>query len=225
MTDLWLGMTSDDILTWLPELWQGFKISLQVTGLTLLLGIPLGLVFALAVQSKLRAMRWSVLALVEIGRGAPALVLIQFMYSGLPQAGLTLGSFSAAVAALGLSTAAYTSEIIRAGLQAVPAGQKEAAAVLRLGRLDTLRFVTLPQAIRIAVPGLLGFSILVLQSTSLCFTISLSEIISRAYDIGAITFQYFPVLMLAGLFFAAVCIPASILVSWFEGRAGAYAKR
>ncbi len=205
---------------WFPDLLGGFVISLEVTAACLVLGIPLGLVLALAVQSKSKALRWTALVVVEIGRGTPALILLQFAYFGLPTAGITLTSFTAASLALAWCTGAYTSEIIRAGLEAVPAGQQEAAQVIGLNRLDALRYVILPQGLRVAVPALLGFSIIMLQASSLCFTIALPEIVSQAYIVGSNTFRYLPVFLLAALMFAAVCIPATILVSLLERRLG-----
>ena len=203
---------------WFPDLLGGFVISLEVTAACLALGIPLGLVLALAVQSKSRPLRWGALVVVEIGRGTPALILLQFAYFGLPTAGLTLTSFAAASLALAWCTGAYTSEIIRAGLEAVPAGQQEAADVIGLNRFDALRYVILPQGLRVAVPALLGFSIIMLQASSLCFTIALPEIVSQAYLVGSNTFRYLPVFLLAALMFASVCIPATILVSLLERR-------
>lgn len=225
MNALWMGTTTAEIADWLPILWAGLQISLKVTLATLLTGIPLGLVLALLVQSKSRAISWAALVLVEIGRGTPALVLLQFIYFGLPQIDLSLSSFVSAWVALSLTTAAYTSEILRAGLQAVPAGQIEAAHALNLSRLDELRFVILPQAVRIAVPALLGFAILVFQSTSLCFTIALPEIVSQANEIGSMTFKYFPVLTITGVIFALICIPASVFVGWLEHRAARSSNR
>lgn len=208
---------------WFPTLFDGFVLSLQVTAVTLALGIPLGLALALGVQAKSAVIRWLSLIVVEIGRGAPALILLQFAYFGLPSAGLTLTSFTAASLALAWCTGAYTSEIMRAGLEAVPHGQKEAAAVIGLDRLDALRFVILPQGLRVALPALLGFSIIMLQATSLCFTIALPEVVSQAYIVGSNTFRYLPIFMLAALMFGAVCIPATILVSLLERRLGRHA--
>ncbi|WP_025130655.1 amino acid ABC transporter permease [Pseudomonas sp. PH1b] len=203
---------------WLPELWPGFVLSLQITALCLSLGIALGLVLALGVSSRSRLLRYPALLVVEIGRGAPALILLQFFYFGLPSAGMTLSSYWAAVLALAWCTGAYTSEIIRAGLQAVPRGQLEAAGVMGLTPLDSLRFVILPQALKVALPSLLGFSIMMFQATSLCFTIALPELVSRASSIGSTTFEYMPVLSLAGLMYAAVCAPATLLVAALERR-------
>ncbi len=208
---------------WFPDMLGGFAISLEVTAACLVLGIPLGLLLALGVQSRSAVAHWASLAVVEIGRGTPALILLQFAYFGFPSAGLTLSSFSAATFALAWCTGAYTSEIIRAGLEAVPAGQAEAALVVGLSRIDALRYIILPQGLRVAVPALLGFAIMMLQASSLCFTVALPEIVSQAYIIGSNTFRYLPVFILAALMFAAVCIPSTILVSRLERRLGRHA--
>ncbi len=217
--------TYDELVSWLPELLSGLSISLQVTALSLALGIPCGLVLALGVLAKGKGTRILALFLVEVGRGAPALVLLQFIYFGLPGTGLTLGSFSAAVIALAWNTGAYTSEIIRASLQSIAHGQREAAVSIGLNRFDELRYVLLPQGLRVALPALLGFSILIFQGTSLCFTIALPELVSRAYEIGSTTFRYFPALLAAGVLYACISIPASLLVSHVEKRAGSHAQR
>ncbi len=205
---------------WFPVMLDGFEISLEVTAACLVLGIPLGLLLALGVQSKSAWLRWLCLFVVEIGRGTPVLILLQFAYFGFPTAGLTLTSFTAATFAMAWCTGAYTSEIIRAGLEAVPHGQHEAAQVIGLNRVDTLRYVILPQGLRVAVPALLGFSIIMLQASSLCFTIALPEIVSQAYIIGSNTFEYLPIFLLTALMFATVCIPATFLVSRLERRLG-----
>jgi polar amino acid transport system permease protein len=204
----------------LAQLFKGLLISLQVTGAALAIGVPLGLLLALGVQSKFVLARWASLVFVEVGRGAPALVLLQFAYFGLPTAGLTLTSFVAAAGALGWNTAAYTSEIIRAGLEAVPYGEKEAASALGLGRLDALRYVILPQGLRVAAPALLGFASLMLQATSLCFSIALPELTSQAYMIGSDSFRYMAILCLAGILYASICVPATLVVGALERRLG-----
>ncbi|PZQ80163.1 MAG: amino acid ABC transporter permease [Ancylobacter novellus] len=207
----------------LPAMLDGLLVSVQVTGLSLAIGVPLGLALALMVQSSSRPLRGIALVVVEVGRGAPALILLQFTYFGLPNAGLSLDSFASAVIALAWCTGAYTSEIIRAGLEAVPHGQREAAEAIGLNQVDALRYVILPQALRVAVPALLGFAILMLQASSLCFAIALPELVSQAYLIGSTTFRYMPILFLAGALYAAICIPATIAVSALERKLGAHA--
>lgn len=207
---------------WLPQLWDGYLLSLQVAGLSVLIGIPLGLMFALWVGAKNKLIRSLSLVFIEVGRGGPVLILLQFLYFGLPSTGMTLSSFTASIVALGWSTGSYTSEIIRAGLNAVPGGQREAATTLGLSSSDILRMVILPQGLRIALPPLLGFSLLVLQTTSLCFTIALPELVAVANEIGSSSFQYMSVLTLTGLMYAAVCIPATVIVSRLESHMGRY---
>ena len=205
---------------WLPHLLDGLLVSLQVTGLSLVIGFSAGLVLALLSSSSSRLVRWPFVLLVEVGRGMPALVMLQLVYFGLPSAGITLNPFPATVLALSLTTAAYTSEIIRAGLRAVPAGELEAADALGLSRADAARFVVIPQGLRIALPPLMGFAILVLQVSALAISLGLPELLSQAYSIGANTFRYFDVLILAGLLYLAITIPASRLVGALEGRLG-----
>jgi polar amino acid transport system permease protein len=203
---------------WLDELLGGLFMSMKLTLAILALGLPLGLLFALGVASPVRLVRWSAIVLVEIARGLPALVLVYLVYFGLPQADLTLSAFAAGTAALGLTLAGYTSEVFRAGIAAVPAGQREAARAIGLSRAKELRLVVLPQALRISIPPILGYAILYFQATSLCFAIAVPELLSRAYTIGSSTFRYLSVLLLAGLMFAAVCIPASQFVDLLERR-------
>jgi len=98
------------------------------------------------------------------------------------------------------------------------AGETEACQTLGVSRLDTLRFVVVPQGLRIALPALMGFAILIFQATSLCFTIAVPELLSQAYSIGSSTFKYFSVLALAGLLYAIITIPASWFVERTEKR-------
>ena len=134
-----------DWSTWFPTLLEGLSLSLQITGISLLAGLPIGLLLALMASSRLPAVRVSSIALVEIGRGAPALVILQLFYFGLPSAGITLSSFTAACIALALTTAAYTSEILRAGLQAVPAGETEACQTLGVSSLELSALSSFPK--------------------------------------------------------------------------------
>lgn len=208
LVDFWLES--------LPTLLEGLIVSLKVTAAALGIGLPLGLLLALGVQSKARVVYLISLCVVEIGRGAPALVVLQFAYFGLPAAGLTLTSFAAAVLALAWNTGAYTSEIIRAGLESVPFGEVEASSAMGMMRIDTLRFVIIPQGLRVAAPALLGFSASMLQASSLCFAIALPELTSNAYIIGTNTFRYMEILSLAAVLYAAICVPATLAVDILE---------
>ena len=205
-------------IAWSPQLFQGLGVSLTLAGLALLFGLPLGLVLALASSTRAKQIRYTAITTVEIGRGAPALVVLQMVYYGLPAVGMTAGSFASAATALALTTGAYTSEILRAGLNAVPQREIEAGWALGMTHRDILRFVVIPQGILFAVPALMGFAILIFQATALTFTIAIPELLARAYRIGAATYLYLDVLALAGVFYLAVTIPLGWLVSYTESR-------
>jgi polar amino acid transport system permease protein len=214
MTTTWY----EDWLSWLPALLPGLWTSLQLAIISVVVGSILGLVLAVLVSSPNKAVRVPAILFVEIGRGTPSLVTLQIVYFGLPAAGLTFDSFFSAAVALALTTAAYTSEILRGGLQAVPHGEVEASHALGMNQQDTLRFIVIPQGVRIAIPPMVGFAILMFQATSLAFVISLQELLSRAYSIGASTFQYFSVLTLAGLLYLIITVPGGWLSARAESR-------
>ncbi len=200
--------------TWaefLPELLPGLWVTLKLTFFALVLGLPLGTVLAVLSSSPNRLVQWPIIALVEIGRGIPGLVVLYLVYRGLPQAGLTLDSFVSAVIGLGFSTAAYSAEIIRAGIASIPAGHREAAQALALSSRQELRLVVLPQALRKVIPPLIGLSILLFQGTSLAYAISTPELLSRAYNVASITFQFTAALTLAGLLYAVISLAATAL--------------
>lgn len=195
-----------------PDFLQGFKVTLELTGTGLLVGLPLGVVLALLTITKNPVVRWLFIGVVEIGRGAPGLIMLYLVYYGLPQIHLVWSSFVCATIALGLTTGAYTAEIFRAGINAVPQGQREASQALGLSRWKELRLVVLPQAIKTVIPPLVGFSILLYQGTSLAFAISVPELLSHAYNRATITYQFMAALTLAGVMYAVVAIAAVALL-------------
>lgn len=209
---------------YLPHFLPGLRVTLELTGASLLLGLPLGLLLALLMVSRHRLVRWPVIVLVEAGRGAPALVTLYFVYYGLPQLQLTWSSFVSATIALGFTTGAYTADIFRAGMNSIPLGQREACQALGLSHAKELRLVVLPQAIRVVIPPLVGFSILLYQGTSLAFAVSVPELLSRAYNAASITYQFTATLTLAGAIYAVISLAAVALlkVRWPRRAADAH---
>lgn len=202
----------------LPHLLSGLGVALQLTALSLLIGFPGGLATALLVSSRNRLVRLVGLAIVEVGRGLPLLVLLYLVYQGLPQVHLSLTNFMSAVAAFAWSTAAYSSEMFRSSLNALPKGQKEAAIASGMGQADTFRFILLPQALRIAIPPLLNLAVQIFQATALAYVITVPEIMQHAYFLGTVSFLYMNVFLLAGLIYAAVTLPSSALIARLERR-------
>ena len=98
------------------------------------------------------------------------------------------------------------------------AGEVEAAEALNMSRFDTLRYIVIPQGMRVAVPSLMGFSILIFQGTALAYTIALPELLATAYSIGSNTFRYMSVLTLAGFMYVAITVPVSLMTERVERR-------
>lgn len=204
--------------TWMPQLVNGLGVSLAVTAFSLLAGLPLGLLLAFGMLSKVKLVSYLTVAVVEFGRGVPVLVLLYLVYFGLPGVGIVWSSFLTAVVVISFSTGAYTSEIFRAGILSVPRGHIEAAHALGLTGRDTSRFVVLPQAIRSVLGPIVSYSIIIFQATSLGYAISLPELLNRAYQIGSTTFQFLTVFAIAGALYALISILMSRLVEGIEHR-------
>lgn len=208
----------NDWITWLPDLLTGLRTSVTVTALSLLFGLPFGLLLAFGMLSTTRLLRYFTIGVVEIGRGVPLLVVLYLIYFGLPDAGLVLSAYVAAVVGIAFSTGVYTAEIFRAGILSVPRGHIEAAQSLGLSWRDEARFIVVPQAVRSVIPPLISYSIIIFQATSLGYAISLPELLSSAYGIGSVTFAFLSVFTLAGLMYAVVAIFGSRLVDVVQNR-------
>ena len=203
-------MNFDEVISsWMPQLLEGLQVTLAVTGLSLLFGLPLGLLLAMGMTTRSRVLRYLSVGIVEFGRGVPLLVLLYLVYFGLPGIGITWESFTVAVLVISFSTGAYTSEIFRAGLLSVPKGHIEAAQALGLSVVDVSRFVVIPQAVRTVIGPIISYSVIIFQATSLGYAISLPEMLNRAYQIGSVTFQFLGVFSIVGLMYAVIAIVVS----------------
>ncbi|MDQ0707378.1 polar amino acid transport system permease protein [Arthrobacter woluwensis] len=208
---------------YMPQMLSGLGVSLFIAGVSIVIGYPLGLLLSVMVQRKNLVIRTLGLAIVEIGRGAPALVILYLVYYGLPKFGIAFESIQAACIALVWNAAAYSSEIIRAGLQSVARGQAEAAQVLGLSSRDTFFRVIMPQGMRSAIPGLMGVAIQMFQGTSLAYAIAVPELMKSAYNIGSQDFNYLQIFTLAGICYAAISMPATWITVYFEKRMSRHA--
>jgi polar amino acid transport system permease protein len=203
---------------WIPDLAPGLLVSIELTAMCLLLGMPFGLLLALMIESPYRALRVSAYAAVEIGRGAPALVLLYLLFFGLAESGVSLTAFVTAVISLAWTTGAYSSEMFRAGIASVPRGQQEAAITSGLAGWTGFRHIILPQALRISTPPLAGLAITIFQASSLAFAIAVPELMSKAYALGAVTFQYLSVFCLTAVMYGIITLVALGFVRLAEQR-------
>ncbi len=215
-----IGIWNDFADNWQLIL-KGLLVSIEMAVLALLFGLILGLVLAVSTMSRRALVRAVAIVLVEAGRGAPALVVLQIIYFGLPKAGMTFSGFVTAIIALSLTTGAYTAEIMRGGLQAVPQGEVEAGEALGMSRGWILRDVIIPQGLRIAIPPLMGFAIIIFQATSLTLYLGGERELMRATNtLASQTFNYFNFFFIAAVLYALITIPASWLTERVEARMG-----
>lgn len=196
----------------------GLRLTLGVSLSALLLSVLFGTLLGV-----IRSVRLPVLgalgnAYVELVRGIPLIVLLSVVYYGLPALGLTLGGFPSAVLALGLYSAAYTSEIVRGGLSSVPAGQLEAARSLGLSRVQSLRYVVLPQAWRVALPALGNEFVSLILGSSLASAVTLQELFAAGKYITNATYRQFEVYAVLALVYFLLTFTLTRLVRLLERR-------
>ena len=211
-----------DVLTYLWPYLPGFIkaswLALQIALVTILVSWLCGLIAALAKRSSLRPIRWMAEFYIWFVRGTPTLIQVFIVYFGLPQLGVSFSPFLAGVIALGVSSGAYVAEVIRTGLNAIPKGQFDAATALGLDRTDAMRYVVLPQVIRIIVPALTNEAINTLKNTSLLSAITVVELTLHAQTMIAATFRPFEFYILAAVLYLLMTSLLSSFASWYEKR-------
>jgi len=170
-------------------------------------------------------LRGIIRAYVEVFRAVPVLTQLFIIYFGLATLGLKLGSITAAVIGLGLNGSAYCAEIFRAGIEAVPRGQSEAARSLGLRRWQIFRLVVLPQAVRMVLPPLTNFSIQLLKNTSVASAVAAPEVMLLARNLVNETFLSPQIYFAVCLVYLCISLPMIKLAGWLEGRMGDFEAR
>ncbi|MFE1954063.1 ectoine/hydroxyectoine ABC transporter permease subunit EhuD [Streptomyces sp. NPDC059524] len=206
------------VADFMPTFWDGVLVTLQALVLGSLISFSLGLVWALALRAPTRFVRWPVGAFTEFIRNTPLLVQLFFFFFVLPEWGVQASALTTGVLALGLHYSTYTMQVYRAGIEAVPVGQWEAARALSLPYRRTWSAVILPQAIRRVVPALGNYVIAMLKDTPLLAAIGVLEMLQRARLEAAQTFQYTEALTVVGVAFILIAYPSSLLLRALERR-------
>ena len=189
----------DVVVKALPNILLGAVVTLKLTALSVILGMIGGILIGIARLSPNLPLRWLSRAYVDFFRGTPLLVQIFWIYFGFPALAnsvglkLNMNQWTAAVLALSLNSAAYLAEIVRAGIQSIEIGQREASESLGLGSIQTMRYVIFPQAFRRMIPPIGNEFITLLKDTSLVAVIGLEETFRRGQLIVAQTYQAFQV--------------------------------
>lgn len=198
-----------------PLLLRGLLYTLLLCVLLIPIGLLGGIGTMLAATSRRRWLRWTAIAFIDFWRAFPPLVLIIFIHSGLPFAGIRLGPTGTICVAFLLNASSYYGEIYRAGVESVPRGQIEAARSTGLTASQAFIYVTLPQAVRNVLPDLLSNTMELVKLTSLASIVAVPELLHSADLARSVTYNTSP-LVLAALIYLVLLWPVVRLIARVE---------
>lgn len=201
-----------------PLLLKGAGVTILLSASAMTLAMSLGLILTILRLYGRSPIAHLATAYVEIYRGTPLLVQLYILYYGLPNIGISLSPITAAILGLGMNYAAYESELYRAGIGAVPKGQVEAAHSLGMTHAMTLRRIVLPQAVRVALPGITNDFIALFKDSSLVSIIAMVELTKTYTILAATTLRYFELGVVVALLYFAMSYPLSILARRLEDK-------
>ena len=200
----------------LPFLLQGAVVTLELSLTSMACALVLGLLAAMGRLSGKTWIEWPLLAYVEVWRDVPLIVQLMVIYFTLPEVGVVLPGFWAGIVGLSLNLGAYLSEVFRAAILSVDAGQRAAGLSIGMSRAMVYRRVVLPQAFRIAVPTIGGYFIALLKDSSLVSFIAVNELLRNGTIVIANTFRSMEVYMMVAMIYFVLSFAASRLVRWLE---------
>ena len=203
----------------MPLLLTGAAVTVQITALSVLIGIIIGLFVGIARISTYRVIHLIAAVYVDFLRGTPLLVQIFLVYFALPVVtGQRIDPFVAAIAACSINSSAYVAEIFRAGIQSIDAGQMEAGRSLGMSWIQTMRYIIVPQAARRVIPPLGNEFIALLKDSSLVSVIGFEELTRRGQLIIARTYASLEIWLCVAIIYLVMTVSISRLVAWLERR-------
>lgn len=206
---------------------EGVSNTLIISVFTVLFGTILGVLMAMARMSKFKPLKWLATAYIEFFRGTPLMVQLMFIFYGLPMIGVTFPKisfipdfdrFAAGVVAMSLNSCAYVAEIIRSGIQAVDAGQMEAARSLGFHHREAMTLVILPQAVRNILPALGNEFVTIIKESSIVSVISIADLMFRAKGIIAKTYSSLECLAVVAIIYFLLTFLGGRLIALMERR-------
>jgi len=215
-TGLWAKVVSYE--KFLPLFFWGAARTMQISLLSMLLAVSAGLLIAIMRLYLPQPFRLLSLLYVELIRGTPLLIQLFFIFYALPNIGIKLSPLVAAVLGLGLNYAAYESENYRAGILSVPKGQMEAARALGMTHWQALRYIILPQSLRLVLPPITNDFISLLKDSSLVSVITMVELTKVYTQVSATTFDYFGTGLIVAAIYLLLGLPFARLARWAEGK-------
>ncbi len=198
-------MQMNELMTYLAPLGQGAVWTLALSACSAVLAVLLGLLVCLCRMSSIRAVSLGAKWYIDIIRGTPLLLQLFYIYYALPELGVIIPAFVAGVMGLTLNFGAYLAELFRGGIQSVDAGQHDAGRSLGLSRVQRLRLIVLPQALRSMFPALGNYALVLIKESSLVAVISVYELMRAGELLAGATFKALEVYTLVGLIYMLMC--------------------
>ncbi|MGI6574690.1 MAG: amino acid ABC transporter permease [bacterium] len=202
----------------LPNLMRGLQVSLQLAAGSLLLGLIIGLPLSLARTYGRGLLRAVAVAYIEAVRGTPMTVQLFLIYFGLAEVGLVMGRVPAAILALGINSSAYQAEYFRGAINSIDLGQMLAAEALGMTKMQAIRHIILPQALRLVIPPWSNELIYMVKYTSVAFVIAVPELMAQGNMLVSSTFRALEVLFLVGVIYVIVLSIIAKLVDILENK-------
>ena len=200
---------------------EGAEVTLEIFFVTLILSLPIGALAALGRISSFASLRYLMEFYVWIMRGTPLMLQLLFVYFALPMVGIMLPDVAAALLAFTLNYAAYFAEIFRAGIQAIPRGQYEAAKALGLKHWQMMRYIIFPQVLRVVLPPISNETINLVKDTSLIYILAMNDLLRVARTIVQREFDMTP-FVIAGIFYLSMTAVLTWIFKKLEQRYGSY---
>lgn len=214
-----MNLDFSQIVPYIPFMLEGIWVTLQLVIVALIFGFILGTLLALVKIMNNRVLRFLADAYTSIFRGTPLILQLMIIYFAVPQlTGYDIPTFLAGVLAFGLNSAAYISEIIRAGIQAVDKGQMEAAMALGIPYKPTMKDLILPQAMKNILPALMNEFITLTKESALVSTISYMDLMRRAQVVGSDIYRNFEPLLFVGLIYYLLVMGLTLIGGKIEKR-------
>lgn len=197
----------------------GFLTTLEVAVLALALSLALGILFGLFSTSNNKILKTISRVYVEFFQNTPLVIQVFFLYNGLPYAGVVMSKFMIGVLGVGIYHGAYVAEVVRAGIQAVPSGQLEAAKSQGFTYVQAMRNIILPQTIKIVLPPLTNQAVNLIKNTSVLAIIAGGDLMYRANSWATNgTLSYGPAYIVSGLLYFLLCFPLATWTRRYEQR-------
>jgi polar amino acid transport system permease protein len=199
-----------------PEFLKGTLVTLELTAVGILLGFAVGLVLALVRAYGPKWPRLIAIGFIELFRGTPLLVQLFLIYYGLPSMGVTLSQSVSAYLALGLNSAAYQAEYLRGAIQSIGESQMTAGRAIGLSRWQTIRFIIMPQALRLVIPAWSNEPISLLKTSAVVFLIAVQDLMARGKRAASITYNPIGSYLAIAVIYLVMVFAMSAFLKWLE---------